>query len=188
MSRVVDSARIFKLVRQKAYDATLATMEKAAQNALMRMRNHWKARNITGNAWTSFSIGVFYKGRLVSEFYMADNAKEPTRVTLRKGERYLLKYFYNGDRVANNVYEGTDGRGGQWGPTLGKWTLHRLHSPKRATWNIVFIIPVSYAEFNPHLIESMNGLMGDLPNIVDYSVVTVNRAPAQTDIFKDVPF
>lgn len=189
MGGLKDSARIFKLVRQRAYEATLATMENAARNALIQMRNHWKAHNITGNAWTSFTIGVFYKGQLKSAFSMAENADTPTRATLRKGEIYTLDEYYGGEPVdKDHPYKGISGRGGQWGPTLGKWSIHRQHPSRRATWNLVFLIPVSYAEYNPHIIESMHGLMADLPGIVDYSVVTVEHAPSQTDAFKGAPF
>lgn len=185
---IKQSARIIKLVRQKAYTATLATIEKAAQDLLNRLNVYRRYKHRTGNTWTSTSIGIYYKGRLVSLFNKGAEDEPPTRVTLREGEVYDLPYYYKGAPVGDHPYIGEYGNGKQWGPTLGPWHVRCQHSPKYKTWNLVVAIPVSYAGYNPYIVETMQKIMDDLPNVVDYNIVRVENAPSQTDMFKDVPF
>lgn len=186
---IKDSARIIKLIRQKAYSATLATIEKAAQDVMMRLDSYRKYYNITGNAWTSTTIGIYYKGKLVSIFNKGAEDEAPTRVTLRKGETYNLPNYYKGGYLGGEKpYKGTFGRGGQWGPSLGPWYMRRQHSQKDKTWNMVVAIPVSYAGYNPRITATLQAIMDDLPNVIDYNVVRVEDAPSQTDAFKDAPF
>lgn len=189
MAGIKDSARIFKLVRQRAYAATLATVEKAAADVLMRLDSYRKYKHVTGNTWTSTTIGIYYKGRLVSVFNKGAEDDAPTRVSLRKREKYNLPAYYKGKSVnKDNPYIGEEGRGGQWGPTLGPWFIHRQHSQKYKTWNMIVAIPVSYAKYNPRIVATIQAVMDDLPNVVDYSKVRVEDAPSQTNFFDDVPF
>lgn len=174
-------ARIFKVVRQKAYAATLATLEKAAEDVLMRLDQYRKYKHVTGNAWTSTTIGIYYKGKLVSAFNKGAEDEEPTRVTLRKGERYTMPAYYKGGMVGV-PYKGTYGNGGQWGPTLGPWYVRRQHSAKYKTWNMLVAIPVSYAGYNPKIVATLQAVMDDLPNVVGYNIVRVEDAPSQTEI------
>lgn len=180
---LVKSARIIKLVRQKAYSATLATIEKAAMKLLDNLDDYRKYHHITGNTWTSTTVGIFYKGRLVSMFNKGAEDEEPTRATLKKGEVYNLpNYYKDGYNGGENPYKGKYGQGGQWGPTLGPWHMRREHSQKRKTWNVIVSIPVSYAGVNHNIVETMQSIMDDLPNIVDYSVIRVQDAPSQTSL------
>lgn len=190
---LLDSRRILKLVRQKAYAATLATLDNAAAAVLIHLNEYRKYKHVTGNTWTSTTVGVFYKGKLVSLWSMGEQDEEPTRRTLRKGETYNLTYYYKGSPAGDSHgkagnYRGEYGEGGQWGPTLGPWYMRRQHNAKRKTWNLVVAIPVSYAGYNPRIVETMQNIMDDLPNVIDYSIVRVEDAPSQTDAFKDVPF
>lgn len=185
------SARIFKRVRQKAYSATLATLEKAAMDVMEKLESYRKYHHITGNTWTSTTIGIYYKGRLVSLFNKGAEDEEPTRVTLKKGEMYDKTYYYKGGLIGGDEppYRGIYGQGGQWGPSLGPWYMHRRHSPKYKTWNMIVAIPVSYAGYNPRIVATLQAIMDDLPNTVDYNVVRVEDAPSQSGIdFGDAPF
>lgn len=188
-SPIINSARIFKVIRQKAYSATLATLEKAARDLLKHFAEEKKFFSITGNAFTSFSVGVYYKGRLVSMFSMAQGAENPTRVTLREGEVYDKYEYYDGPIMEDpetgdlRFYRGEFGEGGQWGPTLGPLYLQRQHFPKRQTWKLVVVLPVSYAGYNSKITRTMQRLMLKLPQIVDYNVVRVENAPSQSEIF-----
>lgn len=175
-------ARIFKVVRQKAYAATLATLEKAAEDVLMRLDKYRKYKHVTGNTWTSTSIGIYYKGKLVSLFNKGAEDEQPTRVTLRKRERYNLPCYYKGAPVGKDPVVGEYGNGKQWGPTLGPWYLHRQHSAKYKTWNMLVVIPVSYAGYNPRIVATLQAIMDDLANVVDYNIVRVENAPSQTEI------
>lgn len=189
-SPIINSARIFKVIRQKAYSATLATLENAARGLLKHFAEEKKFFSITGNAFTSFAVGIFYKGRLVSMFSMADDAEAPTRVTLRKNEVYDKDEYYDGPIAVDpetgdlRPYRGTFGSGGQYGPTLGPWYLRRQHFPKRQTWELVVVLPVAYAGYNVKITRTMQRLMLELPQIVDYNVVRVENAPSQSEIFQ----
>lgn len=178
------------MVRQKAYSATLATIEKAAVDVLNKLDGYRKYHHVTGNAWTSTSVGIYYKGKLVSLFNKGDNDDPPTRVTLRKGEAYNLPSYYKGKNVGGKKpFVGEYGKGGQWGPSLGPWFMRRQHPPKYKTWSMVVAIPVSYAGYNPTIVATLQALMDDLPNTVDYNVVRVENAPTQAKIdFGNVPF
>lgn len=188
-SPIINSARIFKVIRQKAYSATLATLEKAARDLLKHFAEEKKFFSITGNAFTSFAVGVYYKGRLVSMFSMAHGAENPTRVTLRKGEVYDKYEYYDGPITEDpetgdlRLYRGEFGKGGQWGPTLGPWYLQRQHFSKQQTWKLVVVLPVSYAGYNSKILRTMQRLMLELPQIVDYNIVRVENAPSQSEIF-----
>lgn len=184
-----DSARIFKVIRQRAYAATLVTIEKAAQDTLMRLDSYRKYYNITGNTWTSTTIGIYYKGKLVSIFNKGAEDEQPTRPTLRKGEAYNLPNYYKGGYIGGEKpYVGTVGNGKQWGPTLGPWSIRRMHSPKYKTWNMIVIIPVSYANYNQKIIATMQAIMDNLPSVIDYDIVRVDGGVSQTDMYKDLPF
>lgn len=180
-----DSARIFKKVRQRAFAATLQTLEQAASDTMSNLGRFQKYSDVTGNAYTSTTIGIFYKGKLVGMMNAGETADAPTRATLRKDEYYTLPTFYGGasnDNDSSSMYKGKYGKGGQWGPTLGPWAMHRLHPPKSKTWNFVVSIPVSYAGYNPRIVMTMQGIMDGLPDIVDHNVVTVEKAPYQGNL------
>ncbi len=185
-SPISEATRIFKRVRQKAVSATLATLEGSARTILSQLDSYRKYRHITGNTWTSTTVGIYYKGQLKSLFNKGADDEAPTRVTLRAGERYDLPRYYKGE--LNKGYVGGQGRGGQWGPTLGPWHMRRHHVPKRATWCMVVMIPVSYAGYNPHIVETLQNIMDGLPEVMDCNIVTVDRAAVKSGLFDDVPF
>lgn len=181
------SERIFKRVRQMAYSATLATLEKAANDLLA---NHIKAKFhfVTGNTINSIAVGIYYKGRCVSIISNAENTDgEPTMRTLREGQVYPLREYYDGTEPVDDEgnwapYRGEYGKGGQWGPTLGIWRLRREHPAKRATWTMIVTIPVQYASHNDKIVKTFQGMMDDLPNVIDCNIVYIRDAPQQTTI------
>lgn len=185
---LIDARRIFKVVRQKAYSATLATLEKAAQDMLARFAQERKFFSITGNALTSFSVGIYYKGSIVSIFNLGATAEQPTRVTLRKGEIYDKEEYYDGPITEDEetgqrvIYRGKYGKGGQWGPSIGPWYLRRQHFPKRQTWKMVVVLPVSYAGYNDKITRTMQRIMMEMPQIIDYNIVRIENTPSQSEI------
>ena len=159
---IVDTVQVFKKIRQVAYEKTLDLMTKAAAHTLHELMSEKQFLDVTGNALTSISIGVYYKGHLERALYGADYNEEPTRVTLKKGEVYNLPEYYDGsdaraddEGIHRKPFVGKRGRGGQWGPTLGKWHLHRFHPNVSNTWTMIAAIPVSYAGYNEHIINTM---------------------------------
>ncbi len=181
-----DAERIFKTVRQRAVSATLATLEAAAQRILLNLDSYREYSHVTGNTWTSTTVGIFYKGELKALYNKGAEDEPPTRVTLREGERYNLPEVYEGGE--SHGYVGEEGEGGQWGPTLGPQHIRSQHVSKRNTWSLVVVIPVSYAVYNPRIVATMQNIMDGLPDVLDYSIVTINRAGAQGNLFNELPF
>lgn len=181
---IIDAARIIKKVRFKAFYATLQTMISASEKVIADVADNIKFRNVTGNAYTSISAGVYYKGQLMHVATIAQHADEPTRKTLRKGERYNLPYFYDEAHYSDSIgsrkshrFVGKYGEGGQWGPSLGAWYLKRQHPAKRNTWEIIVTIPVSYAGYVPGVVATSQQMMDNLPNCVHDCIVRVEAAP-----------
>lgn len=181
-----DAQRIFKVVRQRAAAATLATLEQSARNILIKLDDYRKYQHVTGNTWTSTTVGIFYKGELKALYNKGAEDEEPTRVTLEEGERYDLVKTYKGGE--SHGYVGEHGEGGQWGPALGPQSIRDQHVAKRKTWSLVVIIPVDYAPYNPRIVETMQNIMDGLPDVLDYSIVTIDRAGAQGNLFNGLPF
>lgn len=167
--------RIMKAIQQKSVAATTMTMNAAADRAIEEILNDVDFFSVTGNAYTSISAGVYYKGTLIHVATVARHAKEPLRPSIRAGETWVTKEFYDKSPtpLKKYRYKGKYGRGGQWGPTLGTWWLKRLHPAKRKTWEIVIIIPVSYAKYNPKIVGTMQKMMDALPVQLDSSLVRV---------------
>lgn len=189
---IKDSARIFKLIRQKSYSATLETLKKAAKDLLNNMEVYKKYLSLTGNTFTSTSVGIYYKGALVFHLNESDLGwEDPVRETLAEGERMNLGDAYEESPRRKEDgsypdYRGKYGKGGQWGPSLGLYHLRRFHPPKYKTWVMAIVIPVSYAGMNKKIVKTLQTAMNALPSVVDYDIVRVEDVPVQTDAFKDV--
>ena len=187
---LVEAQRLFKVVRQKAASATFATIEQTALNLMSRLDSYRNYEHVTGNTWTSTTIGIFYKGELKALYNKGAEDEAPTRVTLRKGEDYDFAEVYKGEDTAG--YEGKYGEGGQWGPTLGPEQMQHQHVAKRKTWSLVVMIPVEYANYNPRIVATMQNIMDGLPEVLNWSVVTINKEGAQSTMFNndnsDLPF
>ncbi len=160
---------IGKRIRQMTYEKTLTLLKGVCHDAVAAFQANREFYNITGNTITSFSVGLFYKGKRVYAEYLADEKMEPTRPTLRKGEKYDLPEYYDGHPV-DKPYTGTFGHGGQWGPTLGKSRLSRAKSRVRDTWNIVAVCPVEYAKYNQRIFSTMYNTFAMFPDLFSANV------------------
>lgn len=158
-----------KRIRQMSYVKTLELMKHLCRLTIQAFSQNKLFYDITGNALTSFSVGVFYKGKRVYAEYMSDMEDSPTRATLRKGERYNLPEYYDGRPSAG--YTGSVGHGGQWGPTLGHSRLSRTHSRVRDTWNLVAVLPVEYAGYNARIYKTMCNTLEEYPDLFSASVL-----------------
>lgn len=166
-----ESQRIFKNIRQLTFEKTLEVIYSCAKRAMEYMKYNKYYRDVTGNALTSTSIGIFYKGRIVKELHGSDTNLPPTRESLAKGEAYDEGEYYDGEDAFQDdegnpkkPFVGKYGKGGQWGPTLGKYYIHRFHPLKRNTWTVVVAIPVSYAEHNKKIVRTMQDIMDEVEN------------------------
>lgn len=159
--------QVIKRVRQTMYEQTLEMMMNLCTDIVGDFMANRKFYNITGNAYTSFTVGLFYKGRLVWTNSVTDQGvPDPTMPTLRKGQVYGLGQYYEGDDVSkDHPYKGEMGKGRQWGPTLGLYRIKQMHPRKRKTWDIIAICPVEYATANKNIFDTMNATALNLPNL-----------------------
>lgn len=120
---------------------------------------------ITGNAYRSFTVGIFENGKLLE--YITTEDDNPTMKTLRKGQAYPLSHYYDGTPVGVGAYPryvGEVGSGGQWGPTLGPRRIKSMRPNSRTEWNMLVIIPVEYAPYM-HL-NHIHGVMTQLQDLL----------------------
>lgn len=162
---------------------SLDQMAKAAVSAFIK---NVKFFNVTGNTLMSFHVGVFHKGSLVK--YRNVPGEEPTRRTLRKGERYNLEYYYGGVPVPKNdkgkrkPFVGKYGGGGQYGPTIGYTYLTRMHPPLRHTWAICMVLPISYAGYNEKIVATYEETKNTLISMFDaFAINTLFRGMDDTN-------
>ena len=147
-------------------------------------------RNITGNAYRSFTIGI-YEDRKLVDIVMTED-KDPTMRTLRKGQAYPLDEYYDGESAKGETgrYVGTSGHGGQWGPTLGKARIHTMIPKSRARWQMLCIVPVEYASFDAlnHIHDMMGAVSDDIAEIMQYCSLKVKMADNVKDISRQTKY
>lgn len=170
-------AVIGKRIRLIARNAALESLRGAARelcDTFIHAANVAGMSMITGNAYRSFTVGIYENGKLLE--YITTEDDNPTMKTLKKGQAYPLPYYYDGTPVMTR-YVGDVGSGGQWGPTLGPSRIRSMHPNSRAGWNMLVIVPVEYApfrEFN-HIHDTMTVLQDLLPGMFFGSVMKVKR-------------
>jgi len=148
----------------------LATMHDAARELCDSFIKYAVLSNmsfITGNAYRSFTVGIYENGKLVDIVTTEDD--DPTMKTLREGQAYPLDRYYDGTPIEASLgrYVGRKGSGGQWGPTLGPARIRKLHPKSRARWQMLVICPVEYAPFCElnHIHNTLCALSDALPGI-----------------------
>ena len=171
----VESQQIVKKIRQVTYERTLEVLQNVATQtmAFLLNKNSRYYSDVTGNTLNASSIGIYYKGELVGELHGSDFVEEPTRKTLALGEQYDLPYYYDGDDPRSDgkggrrsPFTGKAGNGGQWGPTIGKWAIHRIHPAKSKTWMVLVVIPLSYASHNEKIVATMQAALDEFGTII----------------------
>lgn len=186
------ASRIMKVVQNKAISAVEATLSKTVDSMVFNIDKYWapKYKGVTGNAYTSVTGGVYYKGRLVHIANSGDVKDKPMRKSLRKGETYNLPSFYDGDSTAEkDLFTGSEGLLSWNGPTLGKKYMKTNHPVKRKTWMVIIALPMPYGEYHPGLVSTMQAMMDALPNEIDRNIVYVENKPTQSKIdFGEVSF
>ena len=81
---------IGKRIRQMSYVKTFDILSGLCDDLVKSFVANKKFYSVTGNTVTSFSVGLYYKGKRVHASYAADFMDNPTRKTLKKGEAYDL--------------------------------------------------------------------------------------------------
>lgn len=190
-----DVRHLFSKMQGKVDAAIQATLQKAVDDMLKNINTYWLGKGaldylgVTGNAYASIAFGVYHNNKLVYANWNGKHVDKPTMRSLRKGQRYPLPEYYDGDK--NKGYVGEYGRGGQWGQQTGPWIIYSQRynkSLKSKDWSVVVVLPMEYAGYNPKIVKAMQNMLDDLPDRVDYNIVRVENAPSQTDAFKDFPF
>lgn len=141
-------------------------LHRAAREICASVEDYMQAagmRNITGNAYRSFTIGIYEDRELID--IVTTEGKNPTMRTLRKGQAYPLdKYYDDSDADSLGRYVGTEGHGGQYGPTLGRARIHSMTPKSRARWQMLCICPVEYAQYDAlnHIHNMMSAARDDM--------------------------
>lgn len=177
-------ARIMKVVQNKAVNAIRATLENTVDRMVADIDHYWRLqyKGVTGNAYTSVTAGVYYKGKLVHIANSGDGKKQPTRKSLTRGRTYNLPEYYDGDAVVGKPFTGTEGYISGNGPTMGKAYMKSNHPAKRKTWVVLIAMPMPYAEYHPGLVHTMQSMLDALPQEIDRNIVYVENAPTQSEL------
>lgn len=106
---------------------------------------HAEIHHVTGNTINSYAVALFHDKKFVG-FYSSYQAlkKEPMRVTLRKGERYDLPYYWGGE--PNKGYTAPTGERNYWGQEEAEEFLG-THFPSRNGWAYIVVAAVDYAKY-----------------------------------------
>ena len=123
---------------------------------------HAHIHSVTGNTMNSYAVALFHDKQFIG-FYSSYQAlgKAPTRVTLRKGERYDLPYYWGGD--PSHGYIAPTGERNYWGQEEAEDFIG-THFPSKNGWAYIIVAAVDYAKY----LESrgtaivMGGLQDDL--------------------------
>lgn len=177
-------ARIMKVVQSKAVNAIRATLENTVDQMVSDIDNYWRLqyKGVTGNAYTSVTAGVYYKGKLVHIANSGDGKNPPTRISLTHGRTYNLPEYYDGDEVVGKPFTGTVGVVNGKGPAMGRAYMKSSHPAKRKTWVVLIAMPMPYAEYNPGLVHTMQSMLDALPQEIDRNIVYVQNAPTQSEL------
>lgn len=164
--------KVFKRIRQMTYSRSFNMMKHICDDIIEQFLIQRDFNNVTGNALTSFTVGLYYDSRLVYIKNMRDEVgQSPTMKTLKKGQYYPLKKYFMGPDVEGKPYQGEFGGGGQWGPTLGPRKIKASRPVGRNKWNIIAVCPVSYAKYNREIYDTVERVALNLPDIVNINTV-----------------
>lgn len=97
---------------ERIYKRKVVAIAPSVASEIMEiLTNDYAYHNVTGNITTGWFVGIFVRGELVftltSRDYLSSN---PTRKTLKQGEKYNLPYYWGGKKVGKTPYEGESGR------------------------------------------------------------------------------
>lgn len=187
-------AKIFSKIIGQAESAMEATLKNTIDEIIKNIDNYWLGRGaldyrgVTGNAYTSVTLGLYHKNKLVYTNWNGKHAEPPTQRSLAAGEHYKLPTFYDGDSTEKKPFTGKYGIGGEWGPQLAPWSIYSQRYNKGFKgndWTVVVAIPVEYAGYNKKIVKALQNIMDDMPSVVDYKTVRVENAPQQTSLGRE---
>lgn len=131
---------------KKKTDAIIEARLKESLPAIIRLAlEHAKIHSVTGNTMNSFAVALWHEGKFIG-FYSSyqELHKEPTRVTLVKGETYDQPYYWGGD--ANTGFTAPTGSRHYWGQEEAEDFLS-FHFPRKDGWAFVIVAATDYAKY-----------------------------------------
>ena len=143
MSKKIDS--VFKNMQKKA-DAFIEERLTEQLPALITLAlKHAAIHSVTGNTMNSYAVALFHNKHFVG-FYSSYQVlgKAPTRVTLRKGERYDLPYYWGGD--LSRGYTAPTGDRNYWSQEEAEEFIG-THFPSKNGWAYIIVAAVDYAKY-----------------------------------------
>lgn len=134
-----------KRLKKKA-DAIIEARLKESLPAIIRLAlDYAKIHSVTGNTMNSFAVALWHDGKFIG-FYSSSQElhKDPTRVTLVKGETYDQPYYWGGD--PNEGYTAPTGTRHYWGQEEAEDFLS-FHFPRKDGWAFVIVAATDYAKY-----------------------------------------
>lgn len=143
MSKNVDN--IFRRMQKRADSIVEQHLTEQLPNLIALALKHAKIHSVTGNTMNSYAVALFHNKQFKG-FYSSYQAlgKAPTRVTLQKGERYDLPYYWGGDH--NTGYTAPTGDRSYWGQEEAE-EFFGTHFPSKNGWAYIIVAAVDYAKY-----------------------------------------
>ena len=129
----------------------LSLMEETARLLVWSAINYMDGfHNVTGNTINAIGVGV-YQDRAIkfSAFSYEEIGRGPTRKSLKKGERYNLKYYW-GDVPVKNIgapYRGETGDSNYYGFEKARDFIRGYRPSKSKGTCAVVVVAVDYAKY-----------------------------------------
>jgi len=137
--------RVFKRMKKRADAIIEERLTEQLPNLIALALKHAVIHSVTGNTMNSYAVALFHDKRFVG-FYSSYLAlgKAPTRVTLQKGERYDLPYYWGGDAATG--YTAPTGDRSYWGQEEAE-DFVGTHFPSKNGWAYILVAAVDYAKY-----------------------------------------
>lgn len=162
MSKKIDN--VFRRMKKRADAIIEERLTEQLPDLIALALKHAQIHSVTGNTMNSYAVALFHNRKFVG-FYSSFQAlgKAPTRVTLQKGERYDLPYYWGGD--PNTGYTAPTGDRSYWSQEEAEDFIG-THLPSKNGWAYIIVAAVDYAKY----LEArgtatvMGGLQNELEN------------------------
>lgn len=137
--------RVFRRMQERADAIIEERLTEQLPNLIALALKHAEIRSVTGNTMNSYAVALFHDRQFVG-FYSSYLAlgKAPTRVTLQKGERYDLPYYWGGDAATG--YTAPTGDRSYWGQEEAEDFIG-THFPSKNGWAYILVAAVDYAKY-----------------------------------------
>ena len=137
--------RVFRRMQERADAIIEERLTEQLPDLIALALEHAQIHSVTGNTMNSYAVALFHDKQFVG-FYSSYQAlgKAPTRVTLQKGERYDLPYYWGGD--PNTGYTAPTGDRSYWSQEEAEDFIG-THLPSKNGWAYILVAAVDYAKY-----------------------------------------